>query len=795
MKLFKVLIISFLCWQFSDAQNENRSFEKAIFDGKSVLTVNVSDGTYFLKAYDTEIIETTFVPKGEKINHNSHAVVMESTFPKINFWENKQTVHFETEGISATVTLYPFQISYSYKGKYIISEKNGYQKVEASEAIDFNLETNEILYGGGARALGMNRRGNRLKLYNRAHYGYETRSELMNFTLPIVLSSNMYMIHFDNAPIGYLDLDSKKDNTLTYETISGRKTYQVIAGDSWIDVIDTYTDLTGKQPLPPRWAFGNFSSRFGYHSQAETEATIKAFKDEKIPVDAVILDLYWFGKDIKGTMGNLEIYKDSFPDAKQMIQDFNKQGVKTIFITEPFVLTTSNRWYEASNLGILAKDSVGKPFKYDFYFGNTGLIDIYNPKGEQWFWNIYKELAELGVAGVWGDLGEPEVHPEKLIHHTGTANEKHNIYGHDWARLVFEGYQRDFPETRPFILMRAGYSGSQRYGLIPWSCDVNRTWGGLQSQTEIALQMAMQGLGYMHSDLGGFAGANLNDNLYIRWLQYGVFQPIYRPHAQEEVPSEPVFRSPRAKKLAKQAIELRYKLLPYNYTIAFENNQKGTPLMRPLFFEETDNKALYTNATTYLWGNDFLVTPIVKDSVETKEVYFPKDAVWFDFYTDEKIRGGQTKMVATQEASIPTYVRGGAFIPMAKPMQTTANYDSNTFDLHYYHDESIAESERMLYNDNGLLANAYEKGDFELLEFESEFEKNRLEIELEAENGENFSSNTKTITMIVHNIVKKPRKVKFSGKRIQFEWKEDKQTLTFTIAWNTAKERDIKIKL
>ena len=185
MKLFKVLIISFLCWQFSDAQNENRSFEKAIFDGKSVLTVNVSDGTYFLKAYDTEIIETTFVPKGEKINNNSHAVVMESTFPKINFWENKQTVHFETEGISATVTLYPFQISYSYKGKYIISEKNGYQKVEASEAIDFNLETNEILYGGGARALGMNRRGNRLKLYNRAHYGYETRSELMNFTLPL----------------------------------------------------------------------------------------------------------------------------------------------------------------------------------------------------------------------------------------------------------------------------------------------------------------------------------------------------------------------------------------------------------------------------------------------------------------------------------------------------------------------------------------------------------------------------------------------------------------------------------
>ncbi|MBC8757624.1 DUF5110 domain-containing protein [Kordia sp. YSTF-M3] len=794
MKSFKILFISLLCWQFSIAQNADRTFID-FKEGGNIHLVSVSDGVYFFRLVSDDIIGTTFIPKGQKINSPSHAVVLKTAEKWNSAVETDTAIDLVSDGISVHIQKSPFQISYSYKGKPIISEKNGYQKVEGGEAIDFNLTNDEILMGGGARALGMNRRGNRLKLYNRAHYGYETRSELMNFTLPIVMSSNMYMVHFDNAPIGYLDLDSKKDNTLTYETISGRKTYQVIAGDSWENIIDNYTNLTGKQPLPPRWAFGNFSSRFGYHSQAETEATIKAFKDEKIPVDAVILDLYWFGKDIKGTMGNLKAHKDSFPDAKQMIKDFNDQGVKTIFITEPFVLTTSKRWYEASNLGVLAKDSVGNPFKFDFYFGNTGLIDIYNPKGEKWFWGIYKELADLGVAGIWGDLGEPEVHPEKLLHHTGTANEKHNIYGHDWARLIKEGYDRDFPDTRPFILMRAGYSGSQRYGLIPWSGDVNRTWGGLQSQPEIALQMAMQGLGYMHSDLGGFAGANLDDNLYIRWLQYGVFQPIYRPHAQEEVPSEPVFRSARAKKLAKQAIELRYQLLPYNYTIAFENNQKGTPLMRPLFFEETDNKVLYTNASTYLWGNDFLVTPIVKDSVETKEIYFPKDVVWFDLYTDEKVLGGQTKIVSTQEASIPTYIRGGAFIPMAKPMQTTANYDQNAFDLHYYHDKTILKSTGKMYTDNGETKHAFEKGNYELLAFESEFEKGELEIDLEAETGSNFSTSTKEITVVIHNIDKKPRKVKFRGKRIHFDWNATKNTLTFSVVWNTKKEREITIKL
>ena len=231
------------------------------------------------------------------------------------------------------------------------------------------------------------------------------------------------MIHFDNAPIGFLDLDSKHTNKLTYETISGRMTYQIIAGDSWMDLIESYTSLTGKQPIPPRWSLGNFSSRFGYHSQVEAESTIQKFKDANIPVDAIILDLYWFGKDIKGTMGNLEVFRDSFPDFEGMLKRFKSKGVKTITITEPFVLTTSKRWDEAVEKDVLAKDTLGNPYKYDFYFGNTGLIDIYNPKGKKWFWHIYKDLHAKGVVGIWGDLGEPEVHPTDLRHFNATADD------------------------------------------------------------------------------------------------------------------------------------------------------------------------------------------------------------------------------------------------------------------------------------------------------------------------------------------------------------------------------------
>ena len=305
-----------ITWLFKDAI-KTREFVSSSFKNNQ-LQVNISDGTYKIKFLAPEISETTFIPKGEKESaKKSHAVVLSKTYSDVKFDENSSSITFKTKELSVVINKKPFQVSYWYKGKELTSEKYGYQKNDYFETLQFNLNSSEVLYGGGARALGMNRRGNRLRLYNRAHYGYEDKSELMNFTMPLVFSSKKYAIHFDNAPIGYLDLDSHKDNSLIYETISGRKTYQVIAGNSWLNLIDNYTDLTGKQPMLPRWALGNFSSRFGYHSQKETENTIAKFKSEEIPVDAVILDLYWFGKKLKGTMGNLEVYKDSFPNMKK----------------------------------------------------------------------------------------------------------------------------------------------------------------------------------------------------------------------------------------------------------------------------------------------------------------------------------------------------------------------------------------------------------------------------------------------------------------------------------------------
>jgi oligosaccharide 4-alpha-D-glucosyltransferase len=785
-KLFLFLLISTI----SFAQNANRTYIN-YKDANNVLEINTSDGQYLIKAYSEKIVETSFIPKGEAFNPASHAVVLVPKTGISQTSENHSKILFTTAGLVVSIQKSPFKISYLYKTKEILSEKNGYTKKDSSEVLDFNLDATEILYGGGSRALGMNRRGNRLQLYNRAHYGYADRAELLNFCLPIVMSSKLYALHFDNAPIGYLDLDSKKDNTLAYETISGRKTYQVIVGDSWTDLVSNYTDLTGTQPMPARWTLGNFSSRFGYHTQAELEKTIKRFEDDKIPVDAIILDLYWFGKSIQGTLGNLEWDKETFPNPDKMIADLNAKGIKTILITEPFIIKGTKKWQEAVDKKVLATDKTGSAAEFDFYFGHTGIVDVFKPQGKDWFWNIYKNYVSQGVGGWWGDLGEPEAFPSKAITAAGKADEVHNIYGHNWAKMVFDGYQKDFPNQRPFILMRSGYSGSQRYGIIPWSGDVSRSWDGLKSQPEIALEMGMQGIGYMHSDLGGFAGDYFDNELYTRWLQYGVFQPIFRPHAHEDVAAEPVYKDIVTKAKAKTQVELRYQMLPYNYTLAFENNQKGTPLMRPLFFEEPANVKLLNSSETYLWGNDFLVTPITKAGTKTTVVYFPKNNNWFDFYSDKKYIAGTTGNVMVVEDHLPIFVRGGAFIPMIKTISNTSKYSLANFDLHFYYDAKTTKSSGQLYNDDGTTPNNFEKGAYEILNFNSTSNAKTITIQLNAEIGKSFAATDKNVALIIHNL--KAKKVTVNGKMTAF--KTSKTTLEIPVTWQKGTQPAIQIQL
>ncbi|MGI9234818.1 MAG: TIM-barrel domain-containing protein, partial [Woeseiaceae bacterium] len=596
--------------------------------------------------------------------------------------ESDTTLAFMIDGLTAVVDKAPLKVRFMRDGQPLLAEEHGYFAFETTRGFRFQLDDGEKILGGGQRVMGMDRRGRRMPLYNKASYGYETEADQMYYSVPAVMSSDKYTIVFDNSASGWLDIGSTESDVLKFEAVGGRTAYIVIAGDTYPALIENYTDVTGKQPLPPRWAFGNYASRFGYHSEKEARDVVRRFQRTDIPLDAIILDIYWFGPDIQGHMGRLDWDREHWPTPEDMISDFDEDGVKTIAITEPFILSTSERWDDALASGALAKTPTGEPRRFDFYFGNTGLVDVFNDTAKKWFWEPYDMLFEQGTAATWGDLGEPEVHPGDALHWLSdhgieaTGDEIHNAYGHEWARMVYERQIEKYPDMRPLILMRSGFAGSQRFGMVPWTGDVNRSWGGLKPQIELSLQMSVFGLAYNHSDLGGFAGGETFDReMYIRWLQYGVFQPVYRPHAQEHIPAEPVFHDRKTRNIVRDYIKLRYRLLPYIYTLAYENSTSGMPLMRPVFFEDESDLSLMDEKDSYLWGDAFFVAPVMDPGLKSVNVDLPA-GVWFDFWDDTRYDGSQNIDIPVTLQTIPVLVRAGSFVPMTPDIKTTRDYSS-----------------------------------------------------------------------------------------------------------------------
>jgi oligosaccharide 4-alpha-D-glucosyltransferase len=763
--------------------------------------VHTDVGELRLTAIDDAAFEVHYVEDGIK-QLPSFAIDSEPPEIPVAVTESEQTIAFAIDGLIAVINKSPVRIDYASAGKHLFSEEQGYFANDKGRGFRFQLEEAEKILGGGQRVLGMDRRGHRMPLYNKASYGYETEANQMYYSLPAIMSSHKYMIVFDNSASGWLDIGNTESEVLTFQAMGGRTAYLVIAGDSYPALIGNYTDVTGKQPLPPRWAFGNFASRFGYHSEKETRDVVRRFQRQDIPLDAVIIDIYWFGPDIKGHMGNLDWDRQAFPTPEDMIDDFAKQGVRTIAVTEPFILSTSKRWQDAVGKGVLAKTPTGEPRRFDFYFGNTGLIDVFDENARRWFWEPYAMLFEQGTAATWGDLGEPEVHPGDSLHWLSdagmqvTGDEIHNAYGHVWTEMVYRNQVQNYPDMRPLIMMRSGFAGTQRYGIVPWTGDVSRSWGGLKPQIELSLQMSLFGLAYTHSDLGGFAeGDEFDKELYIRWLQYGVFQPVYRPHAQEHIPSEPVFHDRETRNIIRDYIKLRYRLLPYVYTLAYENSTSGMPLMRPLFFENEDDDALIDEKNAYLWGDAFLVAPVMDPELDSVNIDLP-DGTWFDFWDDTRYQGNTNASILVTLETIPVLVRAGSFVPMVDAVETTRDYSSEELTLHYYADASVPEASGQMYEDDGKSRTSLADGRYEVLRFESKQDGGSLTISLHRNGGDYEGMPAfRDLEIVVHNWTSDVEEVRFDGEPVKLGKRpsqrapgafhdRDRNQLIVRIAWD-----------
>jgi oligosaccharide 4-alpha-D-glucosyltransferase len=388
------------------------------------------------------------------------------------------------------------------------------------------------------------------------------------------------------------------------------------------------------------------------------------------------------------------------------------------------------------------------------------------------------------------------VHPSDALHNENgmsvTADEIHNAYGHKWAQLVFNHQQQISTDTRPMIMMRSGFIGSQRYGMIPWTGDVSRSWDGLSVQVELSLQMSLFGLAYTHSDLGGFAGGDKFDaEMYIRWLQYGVFQPVYRPHAQQDIAPEPVFHDGYTQDIVREYIKLRYQLLPYNYSLVYENSLTGMPLMRPMMFEDETNADFFDIADQYLWGDAFLVKPVTQAKARKVSLILPK-GYWFDFWTDKLYQGNQNVKLKTELKHLPVMVRAGAFIPMIKSIQSTSLYSSKLLDLHYYDHPSVNKSAGLMYEDDGKNPDAITNQQFQTLEFKSKRSLKDLEISITTSGQYVGMPAERKVNLIVHNISQAPRAISLEATFVdnrkntktqvtEFKWDNNSRRLNFLV--------------
>ncbi len=628
---------------------------------------------------------------------------------------------------------------YTADGEELLSEIDGVDNNSKTKSVSFSGLNAGNLYGAGERGHSLRLNGDSLSMYNRQNYGYtkgDPRISQMGISVPYFASDRGFGVLFDDYDAGALQLGK---DTILYTSPTPRAiSYYFInsAEGNLAGVAGNYSKLTGLQPLPPLWSLGYITSKYGYHNQKEALGAIDSLKTRGYPVDGIVLDLYWYGTETD--MGRLEWDQNQWPDHRGMLDTLKSQGVNMVVISQPYINKKGaiDNYNILAAQGMLTKDAGGNTHDVTTWVGDAGMFDISNPETRKWLRNRLMDLTADGLAGWWGDLGEPEVHPLTILHDNGqTASQYHNVYGNEWSKLIYDGLREEFPEMRPLLMMRGGTAGLQRYAVMPWTTDVSRSWGGFGPQVNLMLNSGLSGLGYMSSDIGGFAvdPAHPTDpELYVRWLQMGTFTPVLRTHAQNK--PEP-YHYPAQEKILKNFIKMRYEWLPYNYTLAAENAMTGRPLALPLNFDGKHPEEKYANVQDeYMWGPEVLVAPVMEKGARSRKVLFPKGE-WISWWNPSKTyQGGKSYTVSAPLEEIPLFVKAGSFIPQyTRPIENTGQYDSSTLTFKYF--PSKEKTVYKFFDDDHKSPQSIEKGEYAILEFTGEKKASETAIYINTEGG------------------------------------------------------------
>ena len=504
--------------------------------------------------------------------------------------------------------------------------------------------------------------------------------------VPFMVSSRGYGLIWDNPSRTTVDLGFNGRNMWSSD-VGDRVSYFIIAGQTSDEIYEGYRLLTGVTHLLPRAVYGYIQSKAIYPTQEQILDVAKGYRERNLPLDVVVVDFLNMTRQ-----GELDLDPKRWPDPAAMNRELHGMDVRTLLSVWPHFAPGTQFYDMLQSKGWLIHTPDGKPDSGHFRDTIGPNIDTTNPEAAKWFWEKIRDryVKPYGFDYIWLDETEPDIDPAKDMFSIGSGTRFYNVYPLFHTASVYDGFRRDFGESqRVMILARAAYLGAQRNGTVFWSSDIVSTWDMLKRSIPAGLNFTASGLPYWDTDIAGFFSppipvdyhaahkplidgsdvrgtiGNYEDypELFVRWFEWGSFQPIMRAHG-ERMHNEVWSYGQQAEPILAKYLRLRYQLLPYTYSVAWHSYQTGAPYMRALFMDFPGDPKAANIPDEYMYGPAVLVAPVTDQGVASRSVYLPGGTDWYNFWTSERLHGGQTIEVAAPIDTIPLFVRAGSILPL-----------------------------------------------------------------------------------------------------------------------------------